>query len=115
MKKTIYIAGQILAFSRNQTSDKVEQALKFKNVQKEIEMRGFKAVNPILLTDGISNPQFAKKMRLMALKNCEGIYMLPCSVDCPDAQDELQTAILEGMLIYSELHELNNDNKNLYS
>lgn len=102
MKQTIYIAGKI------EDAPKHIRFEKFVIMQKAIELKGHKAINPVFLTEGISNNKFAMKMRLKALENCDGILMLPCSVDCPDAVIELQKAIELGLDLYSDLNDLKN-------
>jgi hypothetical protein len=100
MKKTIYIAGKV------DDAPKHERAEKFKAMQKIIEMKGYKTINPALLISGISNPRFAMKMRIKALENSDAIFMLPCSVGCPEAEQELQKAIELGIDIYSDINDL---------
>lgn len=100
MKQTIYIAGKV------EDVPKQDRATKFKQMQKTIELRGYKVVNPVFIIDGIENKNFAMKMRLKALTSCDGIFMLPCSVDCMEADQELQKAIELGIDIYSDIKDL---------
>lgn len=96
MKNTIYIAGKVTGL------DYKEVVIKFDTAKKELLAQGWKTViNPL---EVIANPNeewhSAMKICIVALHKCEAIFMLPCSVDSPGAQIELQYAIEHNLDIY---------------
>ncbi|WP_264522166.1 DUF4406 domain-containing protein [Flavobacterium sp. N1994] len=98
---TIYIAGKVTDVPVAQRTKK------FLEAQNMLEKRGFKVINPIkLIADPHTNWHEAMDVCLVALKQCDAIYMLPCSVDSTGAQLELQHALDLNMDIYYELENV---------
>lgn len=94
MKARIYIAGKVTGLPWEPT------VAKFAAAKLLLEARGVEAVNPIELVNDPHAPwEEAMRICLLALKDCTGIYMLPCSVDSRGAQIELQTAMELGISI----------------
>jgi hypothetical protein len=102
MKKTIYIAGKVTGLEFEEVTQKFAAA---ENML--IEQGWQKVVNPITL---INNPSeewhSAMEKCLFALKDCQAIYMLPCSVDSPGAKLELQYALDNKLDVYYELENV---------
>lgn len=102
MKQTIYIAGKVTGLPAEPT------AAKFWEMQQQIEAKGHIAVNPITL---VNNPDAswddAMRICLEALSQCDGVIFLPCAVDSPGAQVELETAISLNLDLYADIVEIN--------
>jgi hypothetical protein len=101
-KTKIYIAGKVTGVPL------AECRKKFDDMHTTLEARGFEVINPMVV---VANPETswpeAMEMCLNALDTCEAIYMLPCSVDSPGAQMELDYALKkETMTIYHELENV---------
>jgi len=102
MKTSIYIAGKVTGLEPQEVSRKFQLA---EDMLKKQDWPI--VVNPIKL---INNPNeewhCAMEKCLEALKDCQAIYMLPCSVHSPGAQLELQYAMDNNLLIYYELENV---------
>lgn len=99
--KTIYIAGKVTGVPV------AERINKFQSAETMLQKRGWKTINPIkLVTDPSTDWQLAMDICFKALKNCDCIYMLPCSVDSKGAQLELQYAIENNLDIFYELENV---------
>ncbi|WP_395049426.1 DUF4406 domain-containing protein [Flavobacterium sp.] len=100
MKKKIYIAGKV-------TGEPTESCrAKFAATQQHLEAfpYDFKVVNPMVLITDVTTPWHeAMDICLTELKKCDAIYIMPCSIDSPGAQLELQYAIDYKLDIYYEL------------
>jgi hypothetical protein len=101
INQTIYIAGKVTGELPEPT------AVKFKEMQIELEAKGFDVVNPI---EVVNNPDenwyTAMGMCLGVLETCDAIFMLPCHTDSKGAKIELQTATNMGIQVYYHLEEI---------
>lgn len=87
MMKKIYIAGKVTGLPIEEVSDK------FKAAQVELENQGFTAVNPlVVVNDPQANWNQAMKKCIGELVHCDAVYLLPCHINSPGAQFELQIA-----------------------
>ena len=101
MNQTIYIAGKVTGELPEPT------AKKFKNMQIELEGKGFDVVNPIeVVNNSNENWYTAMGMCLQALESCDAIFMLPCYKDSKGAKIELKTAKDLGIQVYYNLEEI---------
>ncbi|MRX40385.1 DUF4406 domain-containing protein [Flavobacterium sp. LC2016-23] len=101
MNQTIYIAGKVTGELPEPT------AAKFKNMQIELEAKGFDVVNPIeVVNNSKENWYTAMGMCLQALESCDAIFMMPCYKDSKGAKIELKTAKDLGIQVYYNLHEI---------
>ncbi len=100
--RTIYIAGKVTGLPVK------EVKAKFQKAEDILKSRGWKTINPTkLVKNNKEDWQVAMEICLNSLKQCEAIFMLPCSVDSPGAQLELQTAIELNLDIYGGYEDLN--------
>ena len=102
MKQSIYVAGKVTGLEYQEVEEKFQAA------ETMLLEQGWQTViNPIKL---INNPteewHSAMEKCLNALKDCQAIYMLPCSVDSPGAVIELQFALDNNLDVYYELENL---------
>lgn len=101
MNQTIYIAGKVTGELPEPTAEK------FKNMQIELEAKGFDVVNPIeLVNNPDENWYTAMGICLQSLESCDAIFMLPCYTDSKGAKIELKTAKSMGIQIYYNLEEI---------
>ncbi len=108
MKKTIYIAGKVTGVPQ------VDREDKFQRAEDILTAYGWETVNPTkLVTNPYEDWATAMEICLSSLKKCSAIYMLPCSVDSPGAQLELQKAIEWNLDIYSDYKELDSPTNKL--
>lgn len=86
-KKKIYIAGKV-------TGEPIaECTMKFGAAQKELESRGFEAINPLAVVGDFKAPwNAAMKKCIKALVDCDGMVILPCWQDSKGASIERQLA-----------------------
>ena len=96
--KKIYIAGKVTGLPFQEVQEK------FATAQATIEKLGFEAVNPILV---VNNPDenwhIAMEKCLVALSQCDAIYMLPDFKDSPGADIEHKKAYALGLDVYYSL------------
>lgn len=101
MQKTIYIAGKVTGVEPEAC------ARKFEVVEIQIKARGYNVINPIkLVNDPNCSWQKAMKICLHAIKDVDGVFMLPCSDESDGAKIEHQYAIELKKEIYTNIHEL---------
>ncbi len=87
MKKKIYIAGKVTGLPIAETT------MKFGEAQKELESRGFEAVNPLaVVNDWHATWEDAMKKCIAALVTVDAVYLLPCARDSRGAKLEKQLA-----------------------
>jgi len=93
--KKIYIAGKVTGLPEKEVKEK------FATAQKAIEAQGFEVINPI---EVVNNPNedwhIAMEKCLVALAQCDAIYMLPCYKDSPGADIEHKKAHALGLDVY---------------
>jgi len=101
INQTIYIAGKVTGELPELTAEK------FKNMQIQLETKGFDVVNPIeVVNNSNENWYTAMGMCLEALETCDAIFMLPCYKDSKGAKIELKTAKDLGLQVYYNLEEI---------
>lgn len=85
--KKIYIAGKVTGLPIEEVS------AKFTAAQKVLEARGFIAVNPLrVVNDSETSWNAAMKKCITALVACDAVLLLPCYINSPGANFELQIA-----------------------
>lgn len=105
MKKKVYISGKI---GEEVLSEATRQ--KFASAEKFLKAKGYKVFNPTTSGLGTAAEQAAKKYGttfykeiliydLMALKQCDAIFVLPDAVDSPGAKVEITYAKAIGLEI----------------
>jgi hypothetical protein len=95
MIKKIYIAGKVTGLPPQEVKEK------FATAQGIIEKLGFEAVNPIeVVNNPNENWHIAMEKCLVALAQCDAIYMLPCFKDSPGADIEHKKAYALGLDVY---------------
>lgn len=101
INQTIYIAGKVTGELPEPTAEK------FKNMQIELEAKGFDVVNPIeVVNNSDENWYTAMGMCLQALESCDAIFMLPCHKESKGAKIELKMAKDLGLQVYYNLDEI---------
>jgi len=85
--KKIYIAGKVTGLPI------AEVTMKFGTAQKELESKGFVAINPLeVVNDWNATWEDAMKKCIKALTEVDGIYLLPCYTRSPGAKLEIELA-----------------------
>ena len=99
--KKIYIAGKV-------TGTKIgECTMKFGAAQKEIEALGFEAVNPLeVVNDWHSTWNAALRKCVIALMDCDAMYILPCATNSPGAGVEMKLAADLSIPMYGKINSL---------
>lgn len=101
INQTIYIAGKVTGELSEPTAEK------FKNIQIELEAKGFDVINPIEVVNSSSENWYtAMGMCLQALEACDAIFMLPCYVNSKGSKIQLKTAKEMGIQVYYNLEEI---------
>lgn len=101
MKKTIYIAGKVTGLPIGDCT------MKFGVAQKELEARGFKAVNPLeVVNDWHATWEDAMKKCIAALVMVDAVYLLPCVADSPGAKWEIEIAQRLKIPAFKKVDEL---------
>lgn len=101
MKKKIYIAGKVSGLPIAGTT------LKFGTAQKELENRGFEAVNPLaVVNDWKATWEEAMKKCIAALVTVDAVYLLPCCQDSPGAKLEIALAYKLKIPVFQKVDEI---------
>jgi len=101
INQSIYIAGKVSGELPELTTEK------FKNIQIQLEAKGFDVVNPIeVVNNSNENWYTAIGMCLDALESCDAIFMLPCYVDSKGSKIHLKKAKEIGIQVYYNLEEI---------
>ncbi|MDA6068663.1 DUF4406 domain-containing protein [Flavobacterium sp. AC] len=101
INQTIYIAGKVTGELPEPTAEK------FKNMQIELEEKGFDVVNPIEVVDNSNENWYtAIGICLDALESCDAIFMLPCYLDSKGSKIHLKKAKEMGIQVYYKLEEI---------
>lgn len=99
--KKIYIAGKVTGTPIG------ECTMKFGSAQKEIEAIGLTAVNPLeVVNDWHCTWNHAMRKCIIALMECDAIFLLPCSMDSPGAGVEMKLALALNIPMYVKIDSL---------
>lgn len=91
----VYISGKITGLPI------AEAKAKFKSAKEDLSTRFDYVISPIDLPDDHDKSWAAYMIEcLKALKECDGIYMLPCWKDSPGAKIERDFAVRMGIPIF---------------
>ncbi len=101
MKKKIYIAGKVTG------ENAAKCKAKFGRAQKELEAAGYEAINPLEVV-GDFNATWTAAMRkcIVALMDCDAVYMLPCATHSPGATVEINLAAKLLMPVVTKIKTL---------
>lgn len=101
MRKKIYIAGKVTGLPIAETT------MKFGEAQKELEARGFEAINPLaVVNDWHATWEEAMKKCISALVECDAVYLLPCCNNSPGAKLEISIAASLRIPAFQKVDEL---------
>lgn len=85
--KKIYIAGKVSGLPLQEVTDK------FADLQSNLEMFGFTVINPIeVVGDWNVTWEYAMKLCIKALLDCDGVYLMDCHTQSVGAMIELELA-----------------------
>lgn len=96
-KKKIYIAGRVTGLPKNKVIKKFFEA------QQELEKLGFEVINPIRVVNNWKTPwNTAMKQCIVALLDCDAVYMLSDWEKSKGAKVEYNIALSLQIPIYTD-------------